>query len=379
MADAKKKTYDTRWASKTATKAAVDKFEEQFNKDMGIDLKVVDDGYEVVSTGSLNLDYTLGIGGIPTGRIIEVWGPEHAGKTTLMCLLVAEYQKKYPKKKVAWVDMEQTFDPKWAAQLGVDVKAMWRPPVKTAEDTADATKRFVESGLCSLVILDSVGGMIAKMEFQKEADESTVGLVPKIVTRMVKQCSPMAKSNDTTVAVVNQVRAQIGGYGPDEITGGGWALKHVTTIRLHVRRGEQHAVTIDGSAVPVGHQMMVKVQKNKMAPWGQTVGIWLHNRETKAYGPIGVDVVAETFDHSKRLGLMGSKAGGYYMMPDGETELRGEQKVLEYLRENETACQILRGKVLASLADVVREESEEGSFNPDDPMGMADMVEAVTT
>lgn len=367
------KTYSTDWKRKKATDAAIGKFEATFAKDMGVDLSVTQDEYEVISSGSMNLDYVLGIGGYPTGRVVEIWGPEHAGKTTLAMLMVAEYQKRFPDQKVAWVDMEQTFDPKWAAQLGVDVKAMWRPPVKTAEDTADATKRFVESGLCSLVILDSIGGMIAKMEFQKEADEATVGLVPKIVTRMVKQVSPMAKSNGTTVVVINQVRAQIGGYGPDEITGGGWALKHVTTLKLRVRRGEQRAVTIDGKPVPVGHQMMVQVQKNKMAPYGQVAGIWLSNRPTDKFGPVGVDMAQEVFDHAKRLGLMGTKGGGYYVMPD-DTEIRSEDKVVEHLREREDHREILRSRVIASLADTVHEETEDGSTDPDDPMGMAEMV-----
>lgn len=367
------KTYNTNWQRKKATKSAIDKFEAQFTKDMGVDLSTNDD-YDVIPTGSMNLDYAIGIGGIPSGRIIETWGPEHAGKTTLNMMLCAQFQKAYPDQKVAWVDMEQTFDPKWAAQLGLDVPAMWRPTVKTAEDVADATKRLVESGLCSFVVLDSVGGMIAKMEYQKEADEATVGLVPKIVTRMVKQCSPMAKANGTTVSVVNQVRAKIGGFGPDEDTGGGWALKHVTSLKLHVRRGEQRAVNIDGKDVPVGHQMMIRVQKNKMAPYGQVAGVWLSNRPTAKFGPVGIDLAQEVFDHAKRLGLMGSKAGGYYLMPD-DTEVRGEPAVVEHLREHEDHREILRSRVIASISDVVRAESEEDAEDPNDPMGIAAMVE----
>ncbi len=368
---AEKKTYSTDWKSKKATKAAVDKFEAEFAKSMGFDLTSNDD-YEIVSTGSLNLDYALSIGGIPTGRIVEVWGPEHAGKTTLCCLMAAEYQRKFPDKKVAWVDMEQTFDPVWAAALGVDVKALWRPTVKTAEDTADATKRLVESGLCSFVVLDSVGGMIAKMEYQKEADEATVGLVAKIVTRMVKQVSPMAKSNGTTVCVVNQVRAAIGSYGADETTAGGWALKHVTTIRLRVKRGSvPHTITVDSKQVPVGHQMAIQVQKNKLGPYGQVANVWLHNVATEKYGPIGVDMPDETFQFAKRFGLLGDKKGGYYMMPDGETEVRSEPNAIEMLRERPDFVQILRGKVLATLAGVQRDESEDDAEDPEDDFSSA--------
>lgn len=363
------KTYSTNWQRKKATDAAVKKFEETFAKDMGVDL-VSNDDYEVVTTGSMNLDYALGIGGLPTGRVLETWGPEHAGKSTLNMLFCAEFQKAFPDQKVAWVDMEQTFDPKWAAQLGVDVKAMWRPPVKTAEDTADATKRLVESGLCSFVVLDSIGSMIAKKEFEKEADEATVALVAKIVTRMVKQVSPMAKHNGTTISVVNQVRSKIGGYGPDEDTSGGWALKHVTTMKMQVRRGESRAITIDGKPVPVGHQMMVRVQKNKLAPYGQVAGIWLANRPTEKFGPVGIDLAQEVFDHSKRLGLMGSKAGGYYLMPD-DTEVRGEPAAVEHLRENEQHREIFRARVIATLADTVRSEDEGDEVDLNDPLGIS--------
>ncbi len=370
------KPYDTAWKSRNATKAAVATFEAEFAKDMGFDLKS-NDTYDVVSTGSLNLDYALTVGGMPTGRVIEIWGPEHAGKTTVGCLMAAEYQRKFPNKKVAWVDMEQTFDPVWAEKLGVDVKAMWRPTVKTAEDTADATKRLVESGLCSLVVLDSVGGMIAKMELQKEADEATVGLVAKIVTRMVKQVSPMAKSNGTTVCVVNQVRAAIGSYGADETTAGGWALKHVTTIRLRVKRGSMpHTITKDGKQVPVGHQMSIQVQKNKLGPYGQVAMVWLHNVATDKFGPIGVDVAQETFDFCKRMKLLGTKQG-YYLFPDGETEVRGEPAAVQMLRDRDDWRDVLRGKVLASLAGKQIDESEEGAEAEDDfTKAMADESEA---
>lgn len=369
MRETTKKTYSTDWQSRKATKVAVSKFEAQFGKDMGIDLSSagLNDDYEICSTGSLNLDVALTTGGMPTGRVVEIWGPEHAGKTTLACILAAMYQREFPDKKVAWVDMEQTFDPKYARALGVDVEALWRPVVKTAEDTADATKRFTESGLCSLVVLDSVGGMIAKMELQKEADEATVGLVAKVVTRMVKQVSPMAKSNGTTVCVINQVRAVIGNaYGPDETTSGGWALKHVTTIRLRVRRGATRFVKVKGKEIPCGHEMIVQVQKNKLGPYGQTARIWLSNVPTEKFGPVGVDVAQETFDFAKDYGLFGSKAGGYYMFPDGETEVRGEPAAVELLRQREDFCVILRSKVLAQLEGTIM-ESDEDSEDESDP------------
>lgn len=376
----KKTTASRRGAPKKATDAAVSKFEEEFAKSMGSGLSSKPrKALDVVSTGSLNLDYSLVVGGTPTGRIIETWGPEHAGKTTLAIIEAIEYQKKFPHKRVAWVDMEQTFDDKWAQQLGLDFDKWWFYTPETAEDVADAVKRFVRSGLCSYVVLDSVGGMITRMEIEKEADEATVGKVPQVVTRMVKIASPAAAANGTTLHVINQVRAQIGGYGPDEDTGGGWALKHVTTMKRQVRRvggaGAVHEVKFPGDdrPVPVGHQMAVRIQKNKMGPSGRVANIWLHNVATEKFGPIGIDRIKEAFDFAKRFGFMGSKGGGYYQFGEGDdmVEVRGEDAALEHLRQHPEVVEDLRQRVLATLADEVIEDVEEAPAD----LGMGEMVD----
>jgi recombination protein RecA len=375
---AKKTTSSTRYASRNATKAAVDKFEEDFASAMGISLQAKRKKAEVVSTGSLNLDHAQVIGGTPTGRIIETWGPEHAGKTTLAIIEAREFQRRYPNKRVAWVDMEQTFDDEWAAKLGLDFSKWWFYTPQTAEDVADAVKRFVQSGMCSYVVLDSVGGMISRMEAEKEADEATVGQVPKIVTRMVKIASPAAFSNGTTLHVINQVRASIGGFGPDEDTGGGWALKHVTTMKRQVRKmggeGTTHSVKFPGSEKPepVGHKIAVRVQKNKMGPYGKVAELWLHNVETEQYGPIGIDMVREVFDFAKRLKLMGSGAGGNYEV-EGEKIKGGEPKVLEHLRQHPEVVEALRAKVLDTVSGQIVEPEPEPEID-EDPLGMSEMV-----
>ena len=284
---------------------------------------------------------------------------------------MASYQRHFPDKRCAWVDMEQTFNVEWAQKMGVDMDRLWLHTPDDAEDVADATKRFVESGLCSLVVLDSVGGMIARIEFEKEADEATVGLVPKIVTRMVKQCSPMAKQNGTTVMVINQVRANIGGYGPDEDTGGGWALKHVSSMKLRVKRGEPRKIQVKGQTLPIGHDMVVNVQKNKMAPYGGVAHVWLHNRATEKYGEPGIDIVPEIFTMAKEFALMGTKAGGWYTMPDG-TELRGEPAAIDHLRANPGDAETLRARIIAKNNDKIG-VSEDVSNN--DPLGIAEMAQ----
>lgn len=370
-------TRSGRWASKSATKAAVDKFEESFAKEMGVNLRDKRKKAQITTTGSMNLDYALTVGGLPSGRIVEVWGPEHAGKTTLAIIAAVQHQQAYLDKRVAWVDMEQTFDDDWAEALGLDLSRVWLYTPQTAEDVADAVKRFVGSGMCSLVVLDSVGGMISRIEMEKEADEETVGKVPKIVTRMVKAASPMAFSNGTTLLVVNQVRAVIGNmWGPDEDTSGGWALKHVTTMKMQVRKaggeGTTHKIKRAGEdkEIPVGHKIAVRVQKNKMGPYGQVAEVWLHNVPTDKYGPVGFDLTQEVFDFAKRLKLMGSGAGGNYEV-EGEKIKGGEPKVMEHLRQRPEVAEALRQRVLATVKDRVVEDSAP---DVEDDLGMAGMV-----
>lgn len=362
-----KATFSTDWKSNKATPAAVAKFEEQFTKTMGMDLRRGDEtSYEVIPTGVLALDSALAVGGFPTGRIVEVWGPQDAGKSSLAILACVEAQNMFPNKMIAWVDMEQTFDSKWAKSLGLDLSRVWRPPVKTAEDAADQTKKFAMSGLCSMIVLDSIGGMIAKMEIEKDAEEATIGLVAKIVTRMVKQCSSICNYNDTTVVVVNQVRAQIGGYGPSETTTGGWALRHVTTMKMQVKRGEPHKVKIDGDDVSVGYEMSIRVQRNKLAPDGVVAKAWFHNRATAKYGPVGVDTIAEAAALGIKYKVISMRAGGYYTMLD-DVEVRGKDSVEAYLREHPKQVTEMRKKLLSRLAVEVEVD--------DDPLGMAEMAD----
>jgi recombination protein RecA len=287
------------------------------------------------------------------------------------------FQRTYPRKRIAWVDMEQTFDQEWAETLGLDMDRVWFYTPATAEDVSDATKKFVHSGLCSLVVLDSVGGMISRIEMEKNADEDTVGLVPKIVTRMVKACAPAATQNGTTLHVINQVRSQIGGFGADETTGGGWALKHITTVKMAVRaaggEGTIHYAKVPGvqKEIPVGFKIAFRIQKNKMGPKGKVAEVWFHNVETKEFGPIGFDLPFEVFQISKRMRLLGSKGGGYYRMPDG-TEVRGEPAAIQHLRDHEGDVQALRVKILDQVKDQVHEEGDDGES--DDPMGIAEVL-----
>lgn len=367
------KSFTTDWQSRKASAAAITKFEESFGKEMGLGVLTRSDKiepYKVIPSGSLALDAAIGIGGWPCGRVNEIWGPEHAGKTTECMLLVAEAQRTQPDKMAAWVDIEQTFDKKYAKKLGVDLKRLWLlENPQTAEEAADAVKRFVMSGLCSVVIVDSVGGMIGKAEFEKEAEDATVAIVAKVITRMVKQVAPMGKANGTMTMVVNQVRAIIGGNakGPTTQSSGGWALKHVTSVKVAVRRGETKYLKIDGQDVPIGHDIINKVEKNKCSPYGRTATVTLYNTDTKDHS-VGVDPVAEVVEFGKKYGII--EGSTWLTLPNGE-RFNGAGKTKDYLVQHPEVVKELREQVLAKFATQIRDdEGEDTPEDGDDPAGM---------
>ena len=347
------------YTRRKATDKALTAFQEAFAKEMGSTaVRRPQVTYTPIPTGSLALDAALKIGGWPKGRIVEVWGPEHAGKTSLALLTAAEAQKDDPDRAVAFVDMEQTFDSTWAQTLGVDLNRLILFTPEDAEDTADAVKRFVGSGLFSLVILDSIGGMISRVEYEKEADEATVGLVAKTVTRMVKQAAPMASRNETTVMAIHQGRSQTGGGGPDEDTAGGWALKHVTSVRVQVRRGESVRARVLGEEITIGHQSVCRIQKNKVASSGGAARFVLISQPTDTYES-GVDQVAEVYDVAKKYGALGK--GAWVTLPDGQ-KFQGRDKTIAYLRDNPDTVQQVRQAVLDVLKanpSMVDEEAQE--------------------
>lgn len=357
---------------KSAFEAAADEFEAKFARDF---TRPLEDGgedkpYEVIPTGSIAMDVALKIGGWPEGRVCEIWGPEHVGKTTACMMAAREAQRKHPDKMVGWVDVEQTFDSAWAAKQGVNTKPrseggrFWYFRPKTAQEAADAVYRFVASGLCSIVIVDSVGGMIGKSSFEKDADEAAkVAEVAGVITRMVLQVSPTGADNGTTTLVVNQVRANIatgGGSfkGPQTKTTGGWALKHITTIKVKVSRGGDAPkyVTVEGERLPVGYPMVAKVEKNKCAPYGSQATVWLFNQATQKYGPVGVDQLGEAWDFGTRYGII-SRAGANYTFPNGEV-VRTADAAEAYLRDNPVLAMEIRTKVLDLLRGEIHEEQD---------------------
>lgn len=320
--------------------------------------------YEVVSTGSLTLDHAVGVGGLVEGRIAEYWGPDGIGKTTFALMAVAEAQRKHPTKVAAYIDMEHKLDKPWAAAHGVDLARLLVFTPDTAEDVADAMKDMLEGGHCSMVVLDSVGAMIPKVEVEKDAGEATMGTNAKIVTRMVKIAAGKAAKAGTAVIIINQVRANLS-YGADTTTGGGFALKHVSTMKFKFKRTgtRPFTVKIGGDDVIVGHEIAILVERNGVAPAYKTAIVTLFNQATAKYGPMGVDKADEAATLGLRLGIIG-QSGGWYTLPTGE-RVNGRDKMVAALRADPALVEQVRTEALAAVAEDVIPDTEPPTGEPE--------------
>lgn len=345
--------------------AALKRFEEDFGKSFGP--KVLRRGtnaprYEVISTGSLELDYAMGSGGYVRGRLVETWGLEQTGKTTLSLIGAAMAQRTHPKSVCGFIDMEQTLDLDWAKAHGVDMSRLYVAQPDNAEDVADILKAMMDSELMSYIVLDSIGNMIPREEIEKDAGEATVGGTAKIITRMVKTASVTARRHGTVINIINQVRAGIGKYVADTTRGGGFALGHVTTHRLKTRRsgdrftiGSKEAQTF----VEVGHKLAVDVEKNKVAPPGRVAMISLFNQATEKYGPLGIDRAPEATLLGVRTGVISQK-GAFYTLPGG-LRFQGKDAVTEHLRAHPDTVEELRKAIVATREhELVDDELDEG-------------------
>jgi recombination protein RecA len=361
----------SRWTRKKATDAALDRFDAEFAK-TGIDMidgdKLVRP--DVIPTGSLALDYALKIGGIPGGRITELYGPEHAGKSTLADMIVASAQRRYPDQRTGWVDAEHTFDGPWADALGVNLKKLKMVDnPETAQDVADGTYKMLDSGLFSVVVLDSIGAMISKRELEKDADEDTMAEIARIMNRLVRQAAAICHGNGTALVLVNQIRANISanGRGPATKRTGGFTVEHMGSVRMSVRRGADPAKTVrrDGADVPVKYSMIVKVEKNKLAPYGNVANLWLANQATEKWGPVGIDQPDEAATFGERVGAV-ERSGSWYTTGDGERH-NGRDALVKHLRAHPALVEEIRVKAIDSLAGQLAEQPDEDP----DPLGIA--------
>lgn len=346
-----------------AGKAAERRFEADFTKEFGEgSLHTGKEAleYEVISTGSIELDIATGVGGLVEGRLTEFWGADGVGKSTMALLAAAEAQVKYPDKRVGWVDMEYSIDLPWVDSHGVDRDRWYHYQPRSSEDVADAMKKMATSGLFSLIVLDSIGGMIPDAEMEKDADEAVVGKQALVVTRMVKTLTGVAGRTGTAVLLINQVRANLG-YGADTTTPGGFALKHSTTHKMKFRKsGAPKKMKIDGDEVQVGQELAIRMERNRVAPPGRTANVMLLNQSTEKFGPIGVDKVDEAFEVGTRFGII-DRSGAYYTLPVTGERLQGRDDTIKALRSTPEVVAHIRTAAIDALKGVVHEESDEGA------------------
>lgn len=351
---------------KAAIARAREKFDAQFEKSYGegtIDGSGEVVPYEVISTGSLAVDYSMGVGGYVEGRLYEIWGQDAIGKTTFALQGVREAQKKHPELLVAWIDMEHTFDRQWAITHGVNIgpDGMRIITPQSAEAVADQMKDCLRSGLFSMIVLDSIGAMIPEAEKKKDADEATMAIQAKIVTRMVKIAAVEADNTNTVVIMLNQVRANLS-YGADTTTGGGFALKHVTTGKLKLSRTGTPplAVKVPGQDKPVevGYEVAVMNERNKVAPPKRRAQFVLLHTNTSKYGPVGIDRADEAVTLGINTGAI-KQSGAWFTLPGEEKGHQGREAVLTAVRGNEEMVQEIRTAALATVSEqiVVGDES----------------------
>ncbi len=284
---------------------------------------------DYIPTGSLGLDAALGIGGVPVGRIVEIYGKESSGKTSLAISIAREAQKKFPEKKIAYIDAEHAFDNIYAQKIGLDIKKMLFSQPDYGEQGMDIVIKLAESGAFSVIVVDSVTALTPKAEIEGEMTDQTIGLQARIMSKGLRKLAGPASNTNTTVVFVNQVRANIGamGYGPKETTTGGKGLKFFASVRIDTRiiKKEENNVRVKA-----------KVVKNKVAPPFREAEYEIDFGE-------GVSLYGELIDYGIMFGIV-DKKGAWFNY--GDVSLgQGKEKAKDFLRSNSVLCEEIHSKV----------------------------------
>ncbi len=331
-----------------ALAAALSQIEKQFGKGsvMRMAPGVVVEKVPVVSTGSLGLDIALGIGGLPRGRVIEIYGPESSGKTTLTLQVIAQMQK--DGGTCAFIDAEHALDVSYAQKLGVKLEDLLISQPDTGEQALEITDALVRSGGVDLVVIDSVAALTPKAEIEGEMGDSLPGLQARLMSQALRKLTGTIKKTNTTVIFINQIRMKIGVmFGSPETTTGGNALKFYSSVRIDIRRG----ISLKSGDTIIGNETRVKVVKNKMAPPFKeaTFDIFYGEGTSREGEIIDLGVDAKIID----------KSGSWYSY-NGERLGQGKDNVRNYLKENPAVAREIENKVRVAkgIVEMPTTESE---------------------
>ncbi|MGI6733088.1 MAG: recombinase RecA [Anaerovoracaceae bacterium] len=305
-----------------ALEAAMLQIEKQFGK--GAIMKLGSDGAKLnidsISTGSVSLDIATGVGGIPRGRVVEIFGPESSGKTTIALHIIAEAQKKGG--KAAFIDAEHALDPDYAAKLGVDTSELLVSQPDTGEQALEICEVLVRSGALDVIVIDSVAALVPKAEIQGDMGDSHVGLQARLMSQALRKLTGAINKSNTSAIFINQLREKVGVmFGSPEVTTGGRALKFYSSMRLDVRRVESIKI---GDSV-IGNRTRVKIVKNKLAPPFKQAEFDI------MYGT-GISREGDVLDCAVEAKIV-EKAGAWYSFK-GERIGQGRENVKNYLKEH---------------------------------------------
>lgn len=336
-----------------ALEAARLQIEKQFGQ--GAIMKLGDKadvtGIEVIPSGSILLDEALGIGGYPKGRIIEMYGPESSGKTTLALHAIAESQKLGG--VAAFVDAEHALDPVYAKNLGVNIDELWVSQPDTGEQALEITENLVRSGAVDIIVVDSVAALTPEKEIEGEMGDAVMGMQARLMSQALRKLTAIIGKSNCIVIFINQIRMKIGVmFGSPETTTGGQALKFFSSVRLEIRRVE----TIDGKGDEdaVGNRVRVKIVKNKVAPP-------FRKCELDIYFGKGISASASLLDSAVKHGII-DKRGAWYTM--GEEKIgQGKENATKYIEQNVELAKEIEKKIRAEVfpGQVLKQKEEDGS------------------
>ena len=339
---------------KAALETALAQIEKQFGKGAVMKLGAnVTMQVDAIPTGSLGLDLALGIGGVPRGRIVEVYGPESSGKTTLALQILAEAQKMGG--EVAFIDVEHALDPTYAAALGVDIDSLLVSQPDTGEQAMEICEALVRSGAIDAVVVDSVAAMVPRAEIEGEMGDSHVGLQARLMSQALRKLTGVIGKTNTVCIFINQLREKVGiVYGNHEVTTGGRALKYYSSVRIDVRRIEGLK---DSTGAFIGNRTRAKIVKNKVAPPFREAEFDIMFGE-------GISKIGEILDLGVKLGVV-QKSGAWFNY--GEMRLgQGRDNAKIFLKEHpEVSAEI--EKIVRANADRLLAAGKKGTVKPLDP------------